>query len=86
MAICGGQRLNLLEDPEALVGDMKKLQGGLLILRKAPDAQEIVRDNGQNFLESVDSEVMKHLDEVYDFLALKESVAGEVGHDIIFWV
>ena len=81
-AICGGQRLNLLEDPGALVGDMKKLQGGLLILRKAPDAQEVARDNGQRSLTSVDFEVMKHFDEIYEFLVLKEDVAREVCHII----
>ncbi|KAJ5674990.1 uncharacterized protein N7477_004924 [Penicillium maclennaniae] len=78
LAICGGQRLNLLEDPGALVGDMKKLQGGLLILRKAPDAQEVARHNGQHSLTSVDFEVMKHFDEIYEFLVLKEDVAREV--------
>ncbi|KAJ5117180.1 hypothetical protein N7526_011289 [Penicillium atrosanguineum] len=77
-AICGGQRLNLLEDPGALVGEIKKLQGGLLILRKAPDAQEVARDNGQHSLTSVDFEVMKHFDEIYEFLVLKEDVAREV--------
>lgn len=77
-AICGGQRLDLLDDPEALVQDIKVLHSGLLILRKAPDAQEVSRDNGRHSFTSVDSEVLKHFDEIYAFLALKENVAREV--------
>lgn len=77
-AICGGQRLDLLEAPEALLGDMKVLHSGLLILRKAPDAREISRENGRQSLTSVDSEVLKHFDEIYGFLALREDIAREV--------
>jgi ubiquitin carboxyl-terminal hydrolase 34 len=85
-AICGGQRLDLLDDPEALVKDIKVLHSGLLILRKAPDAQEVSRDSGRHSLTSVDSEVMKHFDEIYGFLALKENVAREVGSIITPWL
>lgn len=77
-AICGGQRLDLFDDLEALVQDIKVLHSGLLILRKAPDAQEVSRDNGRHSFTSVDSEVLKHFDEIYAFLALKENVAREV--------
>jgi len=82
--ICGGQRLDLLDDPEALVQDIKLLHSGLLILRKAPDAQEVSHDNGRHFLTSVDTKVLKHFDEIYDFLALKENVAREVGLTLLF--
>lgn len=77
-AICGGQKLDLLDNPSALVKDVKLLHSGLIILRKVPDAQEVSRDPGKESLTSVDIEVLKHFDEIYDFLALKEGIASEV--------
>ncbi|KAJ5668957.1 hypothetical protein N7462_010027 [Penicillium macrosclerotiorum] len=76
-AISGGQRVGLLDDPEMFVKDMKHLQSGLLILRKAPDAQEVTRDRRQS-LTSVDSEVLKHFDELYELLALDDGLAREI--------
>lgn len=77
-AICGGQKLDLLDDAAALVKDIKLLHSGLIILRKAPDAQEVLCDHGKETLTSVDVEVLKHFDEIYDFLALREGIASEV--------
>lgn len=77
-AICGGQKLDLLDNASALVKDMKLLHSGLIILRKAPDAQEVLRDHGKESLTSVDVEVLKHFDEIYEFLALREDIASEV--------
>lgn len=83
-AICGGQKLDLLDDPAALVKDVKLLHSGLIILRKAPDAREVSRGNGNELLTAVDIEVMKHFDEIYEFLALKEGIASEVSSVTLF--
>ncbi|KAJ5151117.1 uncharacterized protein N7482_010369 [Penicillium canariense] len=78
-AIAGGQRVELLKNPDAMVKDMKVLQAGLIMLRKAPDAQEVSRvDSRRQSLTSVDSEVLKHFDELYDLLALNDDLAREI--------
>lgn len=76
-AICGGQRIELLENPDALVRDMKA-RSGLLILRKTPDPQGAVPDNRRRSPTPVDSEILKHFDEIYDLLALEDDLAREV--------
>ncbi|KAJ5630628.1 uncharacterized protein N7484_010728 [Penicillium longicatenatum] len=76
-AIWGGQRIDLLKDPEALLKNMT-LHPGLLILRKAPDAQEVSRDSKHQYLTAVDSEVLKHFDEIYELLSLKDDLAREI--------
>lgn len=75
-AIWSGQRVELLENPEALVREIK--HSTLLILRKATDAQEVVRDSRRQST-SVDSEISKHFDDIYDLLALEDHLAREVG-------
>lgn len=75
-AIWNGQRVDLLERPEALVRDIK--HPTLLILRKAPNAQEVARDCRSQST-PVDSEVLKHFDDIYDLLALQDHLAREVG-------
>lgn len=76
-AILGGQKIELLQDPEALVKDLK-LSSGLLILRKAPDAHEITWAGRRQSLTAVDNEVLKHFDELYDMLDLKDDLARQV--------
>ncbi|KAJ6006478.1 hypothetical protein N7451_004422 [Penicillium sp. IBT 35674x] len=76
-AIWGGQRIDLLKDPEALVKNMT-LHPGLLILRRAPDAQEVSHDSKQQYLTAVDSEVLMHFDEIYELLSLKDDLAREI--------
>lgn len=76
--ICGGHKIDLFDNTEALLKDVKVLHSGLLIIRKAPDAQEVSRENGRHSLTSVDVKVLNHFDEIYDFLALKEDIASEV--------
>ncbi|KAJ5939410.1 hypothetical protein N7466_002544 [Penicillium verhagenii] len=75
--IWGGKRIDLLKDPEALVKDMS-LHTGLLLLHKVPDAQEVSRDSRQQSLTTVDSEVLKHFDEIYELLSLKDDLAREI--------
>lgn len=77
--ITGGQRVDLMENPEVTVKDMKVLHPGHLLIRKAPDAQEVSRaSSGGLPLTSVDSEVLKHFDELYDLLTLNDDLAREV--------
>lgn len=81
--ICGGQKVDLNEEREALLKDTKVLQSGHLIIRKAPDAHELPRDDRRQSLTLVDIEVLKHFDELYDFLTLKEDIASEVGFSLL---
>ncbi|KAJ5446004.1 Peptidase C19 ubiquitin carboxyl-terminal hydrolase 2 [Penicillium cf. griseofulvum] len=76
-AILGGQKVELLQDPEALVKNLK-LSSGLLILRKAPDAHEITWAGRRQSLTAVDNEVLKHFDELYDLLDLKDDLARQI--------
>ncbi|KAI1835108.1 hypothetical protein DTO006G1_6636 [Penicillium roqueforti] len=76
-AILGGQKVELLQDPEALVKNLK-LSSGLLILRKAPDAHEITWAGRPQSLTAVDNEVLKHFDELYDMLDLKDDLARQI--------
>ena len=75
--IRGGQRIELLEDPNALLKDIT-LPQGLLIVRKAPDAQDLPHNLNHPSLIPVDYEVLKHFDELYDLLALRDDLAQEV--------
>ncbi|KAF3392464.1 Ubiquitin carboxyl-terminal hydrolase 34 [Penicillium rolfsii] len=78
-SIAGGQRVDLLKDPEATLRSMKVLHGGLLLVRKAPDAKEVSQaSSGGLPLTSVDSEVLKHFDELYDLLTLNDDLAREI--------
>ncbi|OGE53350.1 hypothetical protein PENARI_c008G00898 [Penicillium arizonense] len=75
--IIGGQKVDLLQDPNALVQNLK-LPSGLLIVRKAPNAQELPWAGRTQSLTSVDSEVLKHFDEFYDLLELKDDLARQI--------
>ncbi|KAJ5788202.1 hypothetical protein N7457_003192 [Penicillium paradoxum] len=76
-AILGGQKVELLQDPEALVQNLK-LSSGLLILRKAPDAHEVTWAGRRQSLTAVDNEVLQHFDELYDLLDLKDDLARQI--------
>ncbi|KAJ5770638.1 uncharacterized protein N7511_002689 [Penicillium nucicola] len=75
--IIGGQKVELLQDPNALVQNLK-LPSGLLIVRKAPNAHELPWAGRSQSLTSVDSEVLKHFDEFYDLLELKDHLARQI--------
>jgi ubiquitin carboxyl-terminal hydrolase 34 len=78
-SIAGGQRVDLMKDPDTTLRDMKNLHAGLLLIRKAPDAKEATHaSSGGLPLTSVDSEVLKHFDELYDLLTLNDDLAHEV--------
>ncbi|OQD90430.1 hypothetical protein PENANT_c001G09677 [Penicillium antarcticum] len=75
--IIGGQKVELLQDPDALVQNLK-VATGLLIVRKAPNAQELPWVGRSQSLTSVDSEVLKHFDEFYELLELKDDLARQI--------
>jgi ubiquitin carboxyl-terminal hydrolase 34 len=72
-----GNRLELLQNPTALVKDLK-LDQGLLLIRKSPDAHEITLTGPSRSMTAVDKEVLKHFDKLYDLLVLKDELARQV--------
>ncbi|EED21875.1 ubiquitin C-terminal hydrolase, putative [Talaromyces stipitatus ATCC 10500] len=74
--IYGGQRVNLLENPEMTVQDLNFK--GLLIIRKTPDGTEVATAGRRQSLTLVDSEILKHFDDLYDLLDLDDRYAHEI--------
>lgn len=74
--IHSGQKINLLNNPSATVENLNIK--ALLIIRKTPDAPEFVAAGRRQSLTLVDSEVLKHFDDLYDLLDLKENYAREI--------
>ena len=79
MIIFSGQRMDLLEKPDQMLRDLK-LSSGLLIVRRDPSCRGTA---GRKFqpLTSVDNEVLKHFDDLYDLLNLDDHLAREVRLD-----
>lgn len=78
--ISGGQKLNLLHNPNALVKDLN-MTSGLLIVTKAPNAELLTFTDSSRSMTAVDNEVLKHFDELYDLLSLKGGLARQVRAD-----
>lgn len=76
--ISGGQKIGLLENPDVTVRDLK-LRSGLLIVRRDTDSREGSLAGRRQSLTLVDSEVLKHFDNLYDLLFLEDHLAREVG-------
>ncbi|KAL4777550.1 hypothetical protein BDW60DRAFT_202441 [Aspergillus nidulans var. acristatus] len=76
MIIFSGQRMDLLEKPDHVLRDLK-LSSGLLIVRRDPSCRGTA---GRKFqpLTSVDNEVLKHFDDLYDLLNLDDHLAREI--------
>lgn len=74
--IYGGQKINLLENPEMTVQDLNIK--GLLIIRKIPDGTETAPAGRRQSLTLVDSEILKHFDDLYDLLDLDDRYAHEI--------
>ena len=86
--IFSGRKLDLMENPDALIKDLG-LGAGLLLVRKAADAHIITSPGSSRSLTAVDKEVLKHFDELYDMLDLKDDLARQVRIiDLrhIFWI
>ncbi|KAH2853047.1 hypothetical protein KXW36_004191 [Aspergillus fumigatus] len=75
--ITGGRRLDLLEKPNLTIRDLK-IGSGLLLIRKNADSREVASTGRRPSLTPVDSEVLKHFDDLYDLLNLQDYLAREV--------
>ncbi|KAL4910198.1 hypothetical protein BDW74DRAFT_144626 [Aspergillus multicolor] len=76
MIIFSGQRIELLEKPDQTLRDLK-LSSGLLIVRKDPSCRGVAARKSQP-LTSVDNEVLKHFDDLYELLSLDDCLAREI--------
>ncbi|KAL2872647.1 putative ubiquitin C-terminal hydrolase [Aspergillus lucknowensis] len=76
MTIYAGHRVDLLERPDQTLRDLK-LGSGLLIVRKDPSCRGAVGRRAQP-LTSVDTEVLKHFDDLYELLNLDDHLAREI--------
>jgi ubiquitin carboxyl-terminal hydrolase 34 len=76
MTIYSGHRVDLVEKRDQTLRDLK-LGSGLLIVRRDPSCRGTP---GRRFqpLTSVDTEVLKHFDDLYDLLNLDDHLAREV--------
>ncbi|RHZ67719.1 putative ubiquitin C-terminal hydrolase [Aspergillus thermomutatus] len=81
--ITGGRRLDLLEKPDLTIRELK-IGSGLLLIRKNADSREVVSTGRRPSLTSVDSEVLKHFDDLYDLLNLQDHLARESAPDHAF--
>ncbi|PWY93275.1 ubiquitin C-terminal hydrolase [Aspergillus sclerotioniger CBS 115572] len=75
--ISGGQRTDLLEKPDMTIRDLK-LGSGLLLIRRDSDSRELALAGRRQSLTLVDSEVLKHFDDLYDLLVLEDHLAREI--------
>ncbi|OJJ67421.1 hypothetical protein ASPBRDRAFT_341882 [Aspergillus brasiliensis CBS 101740] len=75
--ISGGQRIDLLEKPGITIRDLK-LGSGLLLIRRDPESRELAMTGRRQSLTLVDSEVLKHFDDLYDLLVLEDHLAREI--------
>ncbi|KAL6232934.1 hypothetical protein BDW75DRAFT_216372 [Aspergillus navahoensis] len=76
MIIFSGQRIDLLEKPDQVLRDLK-LSSGLLIVRRDPSCRGMAGGKFQP-LTTIDNEVLKHFDDLYDLLNLDEHLAREI--------
>lgn len=76
-AFSGGHRLDLFGEPDKVLRDLK-LNAGLLMIRKHPDAQETSLPGRHPPLSKVDAEILKHFDDLYNLLSLEEKLSKEV--------
>jgi ubiquitin carboxyl-terminal hydrolase 34 len=76
MTIYAGYRVDFLEKPDLTLRDLK-LGSGLLIVRRDPSFRGTPGRRLQP-LTSVDNEVLKHFDDLYDLLNLDDHLAKEV--------
>ncbi|KAJ9326994.1 hypothetical protein DTO027B3_2234 [Paecilomyces variotii] len=75
--IYGGQKIDLLSAPQRTLRELK-LRSGLLIVRRVGEAQEASIPGRRHSLTLVDSEVLKHFDDLYDLLGLEDKLAREI--------
>ena len=78
IAIAGGQKLDLSGNSQLTLRDMKFDQMGLLIIKKAQDADPLPESGSAPGLRPLEVEVMEHFSELYELLDMEESLAKEV--------
>lgn len=83
-AIAGGQKLDLTSDKTQTLRDLKIGRSGLLMIRKIQDATAPQAIDQPEGLSAVEAEVLKHFDELYQFLGLDEKLAREVSEAMLF--
>ena len=82
ITIAGGQKLDLGSSPQLTLRDMKFDQKGLLIIKKAHDANSIPELGPAPRLRPLEVEVMEHFLELYELLDMEENLAKEVSFNI----
>ena len=79
-AIAGGQVLNLKSMLNQTLRSLKFDQKGLLIIRRAPDAESMPALSHGSGLRPVELEILAHFSELYQLLGMEDRLAKEVGH------
>lgn len=77
-AIAGGQKLDLASNSNSTLREMKFDQKGLLIVKKAHDANSLPDLAPAPELRPLELEVMKNFRELYQLLGMEEGLAKEV--------
>lgn len=75
--IYGGQTVDLSEKSNLTLRD-KKLRSGMLLIRRDADSSVVPSFDRSQSMTPVDSEVLKHFDDLYDLLNLDDHLAREV--------
>ncbi|WEW57864.1 ubiquitin carboxyl-terminal hydrolase [Emydomyces testavorans] len=83
--ITGGRFLDLVTNGNRTLRELKVPSSGLLIVRKASDALEMSLRGRRQSLTLVDSEVLKHFDDLYELLSLDERLSKEIFDFLIFF-
>ncbi len=77
-AIAGGQKLDLAADSHLTLREMRLEQKGLLIVKKAHDANFVPDLAPAPGLRPLELEVMKNFQEMYELLGMEEGLAKDV--------
>ena len=78
-AIAGGQVLNLKNITNQTLRSLKFDQKGLLIIRRAADAESVPTLSHASGLRPVELEILAHFSELYQLLGMEDKLAKEVG-------
>ena len=77
-AFVGGQRLDLTKEVNTLIHGLKTNQKGLVLVRKTTPADSIPDLTPSSGLRPVEKQILSHFSELYELLALEESLARQV--------
>lgn len=79
--INGGQKLDLNVISNRTLHDLKLDQKGLIIVKKDPDSDSVTAQPQMTGLRPVETEVLTHFSDFYEFLAMEQRHGKEVGYD-----